>query len=72
MQSWTRFAFLQVFVNIVGARDLTDYARKASNELMQHLDALIADGAMRLLKLLKNAPYNKDGAAHYWLFRKSG
>lgn len=38
----------------------------------QLVDALIADQQIELIKLLRDAPYNKDGAGHYWVFRKSG
>ncbi len=33
------------------------------------VDALIADGKLQLLKLIKDAPYNDDGDGHYWVFR---
>ncbi len=33
------------------------------------VDALIADGRLQLLKLIKDAPYNDDGDGHYWVFR---
>ena len=38
----------------------------------QLVDGLIADRQIELIKLLRDAPYNKDGAGHYWVFRKSG
>jgi predicted TPR repeat methyltransferase len=38
----------------------------------QLVDALIADQQVELIKLLRDAPYNKDGAGHYWVFRKLG
>ena len=34
------------------------------------VDELIAAQKMELVKLVRDAPYNKDGDAHYWLFRK--
>ena len=34
------------------------------------VDELIGDGKLELLKLIKDAPYNEDGDAHYWVFRK--
>ena len=34
------------------------------------VDGLIADEKLRLLKLIKDAPYNDDGDGHYWVFRK--
>lgn len=36
------------------------------------VDDLVDSGEVALLKLLRDAPYNKDGGAHYWVFRKSG
>ncbi len=36
------------------------------------VDELITAQTMELVKLVRDAPYNKDGDAHYWLFRKSG
>ena len=37
----------------------------------QIVDALCADGAAELLQLLRDAPYNNDGAGHYWVLRKT-
>jgi predicted TPR repeat methyltransferase len=34
------------------------------------VDELIDEGELTLLKSIKDAPYNKDGLAHYWVFRK--
>ena len=39
-------------------------------EFQQVVDELIDTGELTLLKLIKDAPYNKDGLAHYWVFRK--
>jgi len=36
------------------------------------VDGLVALDEMALLKLVRDAPYNKDGGAHYWVFRKAG
>ena len=36
------------------------------------VDDLVESGKVELLKLLRDAPYNKDGGAHYWVLRKSG
>ena len=41
-------------------------------DFQQRVDELLADGRIELLKLLEDAPYNKDGAAHYWVFNKTG
>lgn len=38
----------------------------------QLVDELTADQQIELIKLLRDAPYNKDGAGHYWVFRKLG
>ena len=34
------------------------------------VDKLITASQLQLLKLIKDAPYNDDGDAHYWVFRK--
>ena len=36
------------------------------------VERLLQERKLELLKMLRDAPYNKDGDAHYWLFRKSG
>lgn len=36
------------------------------------VDRLQAEGRLELVKMLRDAPYNKDGGAHYWVFRKLG
>ena len=36
------------------------------------VDRLVALRQMELLKLVRDAPYNRDGGAHYWVFRKAG
>ena len=36
------------------------------------VDNLIESGEIELLKLVRDALYNKDGGAHYWVFKKSG
>ena len=33
------------------------------------VDRLIANTDLKLLRLIKNAPYNNDGDAHYWVFQ---
>ncbi len=38
----------------------------------QVADALLARGEARLVQLLRDGPYNNDGDAHYWVFRRSG
>ena len=40
------------------------------SSFQQVVDELISAGELKLLKLIKDAPYNKDGLAHYWVFRK--
>ena len=35
------------------------------------VDDLLGAGRMQLVELLKDAPYNVDGDAHYWVFKKS-
>lgn len=41
LQGWTRYAFLQVFVNVVQAQDLAQAAAQTTAELFLHLDAVI-------------------------------
>ena len=36
----------------------------------QVVDRLLSNGQIEILQLLKNAPYNNDGDAHYWVFKK--
>ena len=43
MQSWTRFAFLEIFVNIQNAAELTELAERSIAELLQHIDAVVSD-----------------------------
>jgi predicted TPR repeat methyltransferase len=38
----------------------------------QLVDELVAQDRLAILRQLMNAPYNRDGDAHYWVFRKSG
>lgn len=67
---------LLVLLELTAARGLllistrTHYYDQTNFQLL--VDRLLADQEIELLKLLRNAPYNKDGAAHYWVFRKSG
>ena len=35
------------------------------------VERLLAAGTLELLQCLRDAPYNRDGGAHYWVFRKS-
>jgi Dyp-type peroxidase family len=41
MQTWTRFVFLQIFVNIVAATEPGQVAERATRELMRRIDFLI-------------------------------
>lgn len=43
----------------------------AQTAFQQVADALEQRGAAKLVKLLRNAPYNNDGDAHYWVFRRN-
>lgn len=36
----------------------------------QVVDAVVGEGRIELLGVIKNAPYNNDGDGHYWSFRK--
>lgn len=41
-------------------------------EFQSLVDELLTGSRIELVKLLRDAPYNKDGGAHYWVFRKIG
>jgi Dyp-type peroxidase family len=41
MQTWTRLSFLQIFVNLANAQDITALAERAARELLRHIDALV-------------------------------
>jgi predicted TPR repeat methyltransferase len=41
-------------------------------DFQQCVDALLAVGMLRQLQEVRDAPYNHDGDAHYWVFIKSG
>lgn len=45
------------------------YYEKTS--FQQQVDALIDSGKVMQLQVIWEAPYNHDGAAHYWVFRKT-
>jgi len=40
-------------------------------DFQQCVDALLANGQLGQLQVVWNAPYNHDGAAHYWVFNKT-
>jgi hypothetical protein len=40
-------------------------------DYQQCVDALLAAGRLRQLQVLRDAPYNHDGDAHYWVFMKT-
>ena len=39
-------------------------------EFQQQVDLLLRDGRLQQLQVIRDAPYNHDGDAHYWVFRK--
>jgi predicted TPR repeat methyltransferase len=41
-------------------------------DYQQQVDALLDSREMSQLQVIWDAPYNHDGGAHYWVFRKSG
>ena len=41
-------------------------------EFQQQVDALLEQGQLKQLQVIWDAPYNHDGDAHYWVFRKAG
>ena len=40
-------------------------------DFQQVVDRLVADSAASLLQVLKDAPYNNGGDAHYWVLKKT-
>ena len=42
------------------------------SDFQQVVDRLLTAGEAKLLQVLKDAPYNNDGDAHYWVLKKSG
>jgi predicted TPR repeat methyltransferase len=44
----------------------------AQTDFQQCVDALLAAGKLRQLQVVRDAPYNHDGDAHYWVFTKTG
>ena len=41
MQTWTRLAFIQVFVNVINAAEIADVAACSTAEMLRHIDQLI-------------------------------
>ena len=41
MQTWTRLTFLQIFVNMIGTRELIASGERAAREFLRHIDDLI-------------------------------
>lgn len=39
-------------------------------EFQERVDALLDSGQLAQLQVIRDAPYNHDGDAHYWVFRK--
>ena len=40
-------------------------------DFQQHVDALVSSGQLNQLQVVWDAPYNHNGDAHYWVFRKT-
>ncbi len=40
------------------------------SDFRELVEGLLATGRLELQQCLRDAPYNSDGAAHYWVFRK--
>jgi Dyp-type peroxidase family len=70
MQTWTRMSFLQIFVNMAGARELIAPAERAAREFLRHIDDLIfaarsrasADPPRNLLEALVRLPVDLTDA----------
>jgi predicted TPR repeat methyltransferase len=41
-------------------------------DFQQQVDALLDSGQLALEQVIWDAPYNHDGDAHYWVFRRTG
>lgn len=67
---------LEVLLQLVAAPGLLIVSTRSlyyeQSDFQQVVDDLLARGCMESLRLLENAPYNDDGAGHYWVFRKTG
>jgi Dyp-type peroxidase family len=70
MQAWTRLTFLQIFVNMAGARELIAPAERAAREFLRQIDDLIwaarsrasADKPGNLLEALARLPVDPKDA----------
>ena len=66
---------LEVLVQLVRRGGLLVISTRShyfdQTEYQQCVDALLASGRLSQLQVVWDAPYNHDGDAHYWVFRKT-
>jgi cyclopropane fatty-acyl-phospholipid synthase-like methyltransferase len=66
---------LQVLLQLTKADGLMVISTRThyydQSNYQQVVDDLIETGQVRLLQLIKDAPYNNDGDGHYWVFGKT-
>lgn len=71
LQTWTRLAFLQIFVNAVSAQEIMEAAERATREFLRQIDALVtqarvahqanprSDAPANLLEALVRVPLDR-------------
>jgi len=67
---------LQVLLQLIRPHGLLVLSTRThyyqQTEFQQLVDKLLAGSRIEQVELLWDAPYNKDGGAHYWVFRRTG
>ena len=65
---------LEVLVQLVRRDGLLVISTRShyfeKTDYQQTVDALLSSGQLKQLQVIWDAPYNHDGDAHYWVFRK--
>jgi predicted TPR repeat methyltransferase len=66
---------LEVLVKLVRRNGLLVISTRShyfeQTDYQQSVDALLSSGQLSQLQVVWDAPYNHDGDAHYWVFRKT-
>lgn len=69
-------AALEVLLGLAGAGGILLLSTRThyyeETDFRDLVERLLAAGRLELLQCLRDAPYNRDGDAHYWVFRKGG
>ena len=65
---------LTVLLQLLGNEGLLVISTRSQyfeqTDFQQCVDTLLQAGQISLLQVIRDAPYNHDGDAHYWVFRK--